>query len=83
MKNENKIKLSLTFLIIISFICLPQQKKFLFDNTKAETAGNADLVIYEDNNVAGRYPTPDQSTVTSATSETYWTGALSSWGIAL
>ncbi len=26
-------------------------------------------------------PTPAQSTVTTGTSETYWTGALSSWGI--
>ncbi|MES1225883.1 MAG: T9SS type A sorting domain-containing protein, partial [Bacteroidota bacterium] len=32
-------------------------------------------------NVAARLPTPDQSTITSGTSETYWTGALSNWGI--
>lgn len=30
---------------------------------------------------AQRYPTPDQSTVTSSTSETYWQGAISAWGI--
>ena len=79
-----KIKLNylLTFLIIISFVCFPQ-KKFLFDNLHAETAGNADWVIDEDSNVPGRYPTPAQSTVTSSTAENYWTGALSSWGIAL
>jgi len=59
------------------------QKKFLFDATKAETAGNADWVIDEDNNVPGRFPTPPESTVTQSTAETYWTGALSSWGIAL
>lgn len=58
-------------------------KKFLFDNTKAETAGNADWVIDEDNSTPQRIPTPAQSTVTSTTAETYWTGALSSWGIAL
>ncbi len=58
-------------------------KKFLFDNTKAETAGNADWVIDEDNNNALRYPTPLQSTVTTTTAEIYWTGAISSWGIAL
>ena len=62
-------------------------KKFLFDATKAETAGNADWVIDEDgsgsNYVPGRFPTPAQSTVTSTTPETYWTGAISSWGIAL
>ena len=28
-----------------------------------------------------QFPTPDQSTVTSTTPETYWKGALSSWGI--
>jgi hypothetical protein len=58
-------------------------KKFLFDNTKAETAGNADWVIDEDNSTPQRFPTPLQSTVTSTTTESYWTGALSSWGIAL
>ncbi|MDP4151022.1 MAG: hydrolase [Bacteroidota bacterium] len=58
-------------------------KKFLFDATKAETAGNADWVIDEDNSTPQRIPTPAQSTVTASTAETYWTGALSSWGIAL
>ena len=58
-------------------------KKFLFDNTKAETAGNADWVIDEDNSTPQRIPTPAQSTITASTVETYWTGALSSWGIAL
>ncbi len=57
-------------------------KKFLFDATKAETAGNADWVIDEDSNPQ-RYPTPLQSTVTQSTLETYWTGSLSAWGIAL
>src|ERR1700710_1661482 len=28
-----------------------------------------------------RYPTPDQSTVTASTPETYWDGALSAWAI--
>ncbi|MDR3610481.1 MAG: hypothetical protein P4L27_07965, partial [Ignavibacteriaceae bacterium] len=78
-----KLQYVLAVLITISFICFPQQKKFLFDNTHAETAGNADWVIDEDSNVPGRYPTPAQSTVTSSTAESYWTGALSSWGIAL
>ena len=58
-------------------------KKVLFDATKAETAGNADWVIDEDSNKPLRIPTPAQSTVTANTPETYWTGALSSWGIAL
>jgi hypothetical protein len=58
-------------------------KRFLFDNTKAETAGNADWVIDEDKSIPQRIPTPAQSTITASTAETYWTGALSSWGIAL
>ncbi len=57
-------------------------KKFLFDNTKAETAGNADWVIDQDASPQ-RIPTPLQTTITASTTETYWTGALSSWGIAL
>ncbi|MBS1513075.1 MAG: hydrolase [Bacteroidetes bacterium] len=57
-------------------------KKFLFDATKAETAGNADWVIDEDSSPQ-QFPTPAQSTITSSTAETYWTGAISSWGIAL
>ena len=62
----------------------PAQPKILFDATKAETAGNADWVI--DADVSGRpqrLPTPAQSTVTASTPETYWVGAISSWGIAL
>src|SRR5262249_31933108 len=54
-------------------------KKALFDNTKAETAANADWVIDTDQPV----PVPDQSAITWATSETYWTGAISSWGVQL
>lgn len=57
-------------------------KKFLFDNTKAETAGNADWVIDQDASPQ-QIPTPLQSTITASTAETYWTGAISSWGIAL
>ncbi len=58
-------------------------KKFLFDATKAETAGNADWVIDQDNSTPQRIPTPFQSTITGSTGETYWTGAISAWGIAL
>jgi hypothetical protein len=79
---KSQLNQLLLILILISFVCFPQ-KKFLFDNLHAETAGNADWVIDEDNNVPGRYPTPAQSTVTSSTAESYWTGALSSWGIDL
>jgi hypothetical protein len=61
----------------------PITKRFLFDATHAETAGNADWVIDEDASVPQRVPSPNQSTVTAATTESYWTGALSAWGIAL
>ncbi|MBS1638050.1 MAG: T9SS type A sorting domain-containing protein [Bacteroidetes bacterium] len=75
------------------------QIRILFDATKAETAGNADWVIDADNHnldwnpgaiVGGgnesnaqKIPTPAQSGITSSTSETYWSGSLSSWGVAL
>ena len=57
-------------------------KKFLFDATKAETAGNADWVLDADSSPQ-RFPTPAQSNVTATTVESFWRGALSSWGIAL
>lgn len=59
-----------------------QAASFLFDAAHAQTSGNADWVIDEDSG-AQRFPTPDQSTITAATPETYWKGALSSWGIEL
>ena len=74
------------------------QKKFLFDASKAETAGNADWIIdadkwnldYSPNAHTGGYeanaqkiPTPSQNNITSNTGEYYWTGALSSWGVEL
>lgn len=70
---------------LIGFQSRAQQAvKILFDATKAETAGNADWVIDADvANSPQRLPTPAQSTVTANTPETYWTGALSSWGIDL
>ncbi|MGC4041699.1 MAG: hypothetical protein QM710_13165 [Flavobacterium sp.] len=57
-------------------------KKFLFDASKAETAGNADWILDADR-FPQRFPTPNQSSITSKTPETYWNGALSAWGIAL
>ncbi|HTR81730.1 MAG TPA: T9SS type A sorting domain-containing protein [Bacteroidota bacterium] len=82
---RKKVGLGACVLVCLLFFssAVFSQKKFLFDATKAETAGNADWVIDEDNNVQARYPTPNQSTVTASTPENYWTGALSSWGIAL
>jgi hypothetical protein len=58
-------------------------KKFLFDAKHGQTFGNADWVIDQDNSVAGQFPTPAQSNVTSTTAETFWTGGISAWGIAL
>lgn len=46
----------------------------LFDNTKAETAGNADWIIDTDQ------PTPSPS---NPTTETSWVGAISAWGVEL
>nr|WP_236668850.1 hydrolase [Hymenobacter rubidus] len=58
-------------------------KKFLFDASHAELAGNADWALDVDGGVTPRYPTPAASGITASTSETYWTAALSSWGVAL
>jgi hypothetical protein len=54
-------------------------KKALFDNYHAQQAGNADWVIDDTQPV----PSPAQSGIGSSTAETYWTGALSAWGVAL
>jgi hypothetical protein len=58
-------------------------KKFLFDGSHGELAGNADWVLDVENGVAVRFPSPAQSGITSTTPETYWTGAISAWGVAL
>src|SRR6478752_3391972 len=50
--------------------------KVLFDNGHAETAGNADWII------STSQPDPLGQN-SNPTSETSWTGALSSWGVAL
>jgi hypothetical protein len=51
-------------------------KRVLFDNTKAETAGNADWII------STSQPDPLGQNA-NPSSETSWTGALSAWGVAL
>ncbi|HTJ33116.1 MAG TPA: hydrolase [Dactylosporangium sp.] len=50
--------------------------RVLFDNSKAETAGNADWII------STSQPDPLGQNA-NPTSETSWTGALSAWGVAL
>ncbi len=57
-------------------------KKFLFNATKAETAGNADWVLDADTSPQ-RFPTPAQSNITATTTENFWRGGLSAWGVAL
>lgn len=69
--------------IVLLFLLLAVSPAFaakaLFDNYHAEQAGNADWVIDDTTPV----PSPAQSGITSGTAETYWTGALSAWGVAL
>jgi hypothetical protein len=57
-------------------------KKFLFDATKAETAGNADWVLDADTSPQ-RFPTPAQSNITATNTESFWKGGISAWGVAL
>jgi len=70
-------KIIVLFCLTLSVSSLLAQKKILFDNTKSETAGNADWVIDNDQPI----PSPSQSGITAGTAETYWTGGLSSWGV--
>ncbi len=91
--------LLLGLIIVFSAFANAQQKKVLFDATKSETASNADWIIDADSWNLGydngspyiggneanaqRYPTPSQDDITQSTAETYWTGALSAWGVEL
>ncbi|WP_035851585.1 Ig domain-containing protein [Kitasatospora azatica] len=52
------------------------QHRVLFDNSKAETAGNADWII------STSQPDPLAQNA-NPQSETAWTGAISAWGVAL
>jgi hypothetical protein len=72
-------------------------KKFLFDATKYENAGNADWQIDADGTVsvpaytggtttetaAQRFPTPSYTGITATTSENYWKGGMSAWAVEL
>ena len=81
--NEQDSVLTVAKIIPLNSLTSSGPKKILFDAKHAETAGNADWVIDEDNSTPQRIPTPLQSNISASTSETYWTGALSSWGISL
>ncbi len=90
-------RLLLSLLFAVFAFSTSSQTKVLFDATKHEMAGNADWVIDADawnNNMPAypctgstnesnpqRYPTPDQSGITQATPETYWTGGISAWAV--
>lgn len=89
--------LLLQIFFLLGFALNAQQVKILFDDTKAETANNTDWIIDADAHNLGwnpnaslnggsesnaqQTPLPAQSNIISSTSETYWSGALSSWGI--
>ncbi|NOZ78427.1 MAG: hydrolase, partial [Acidobacteria bacterium] len=78
--------MAFVFVLVLAVACSPAWAvvNVLFDASHAQTVGNADWVIDEDScGTAQRYPTPSQSNVTSSTPETYWSGAFSSFGIAL
>lgn len=68
-------------LLLLALLVTPAfaAKRALFDNFHAETAGNADWTI--DNNQPT--PSPDQALIVPSTPRTYWTGAISSWGVDL
>ena len=84
------------FLSLVAFH-LAAQTKILFDNKKAETAGNADWIpdadafnlCYNPNatlncgNEANPQitPTPAQSGITATTAENYWKGGLSAFAV--
>ena len=82
------MKKVILFIVTFTLFYTNAQIKILFDATKDEMAGNADWVIDADSKSGGesnpqRIPTPTQSGITSSTSETYWTGALSAWAVDL
>ncbi len=73
-----------TLMVLVATSAAAQQKTILFDAAHAQTAGNADWTLDEDScGTAQRFPTPDQSGITSATAETYWNGAHSAMGVDL
>src|SRR4051812_39091679 len=73
-----------SLILVVSLAAFAQQKSVLFDANHAQTAGNADWTLDEDScGTAQRYPTPDQSGITSSTAETYWNGGHSAFGVDL
>ncbi len=80
MKDTMLKPLALALLALALFVApASAQKKALFDNTKAEQAGNADWIIDDTFPV----PSPAQSGITPTSPESYWTGGSSAFGVAL
>ncbi len=71
--------LALLLLATVVFASPAYAAKALFDDAHAEDAGNADWVI--DDNMP--IPSPAQSGITPGSPLTYWTGAISSFGVSL
>ena len=84
MEERLKVRLLLVLSLALALPLLGQQKSVLFEAGHAQTAGNADWTLDEDScGIAQRYPTPDQSGITSSTAETYWNGGHSAMGVDL
>ncbi len=74
------LRLLALFLAAALLVAAPAHAaKALFDDAHAEDAGNADWVI--DDNMP--IPSPAQSGIGPGTANTYWTGAISSYGVSL
>jgi len=74
-------------------------QRVLFDARHGQTAGNADWIVDADSSQqvwldfrcsstshhhsAQRFPTPPQSEITPSTDETFWSGGISAWAVAL
>src|ERR1035438_4255028 len=68
--------------VVLMALCAMQLSahgQVLFDDSHSENVANANWIIDTHMPV----PSPTISNITATTSETYWTGALSSWGVAL
>jgi hypothetical protein len=82
---SRELKSTLLACALVAGTCLALQSpataatppyRVLFDNSSAETAGNADWIISTSQpDPLGQNPNP--------TGETSWTGAISAWGVAL
>ncbi len=85
-----RIRLAHALLIFSTFAVAPRPAHaqagpvVLFDAAHGQHFGNADWILDQDGcgNVP-RFPTPAQSGITASTSGTYWSGAYSSFGVAL